>query len=1225
MANQWRWVGACTALTWMLGAASLWGQPAFSVDFQGPPIAAPDSFPPGIPITEADILLPAPAGIAAPGPLPVPGTIIAGGPPPAAGPHLGLPLYAGAVGHAPGVPGMVEVDALSYGTDPPVRPGPPFVYSFSVDEFAVGVGPLVAFPPTVFSEGALGALEASADVYCSFPPGALPVPPVPPGAFPPPGNGLLFDGDGLAPPAGSLFGAVVPGLGVVEPNPPAVGLPDAAGNLDALDVDTAGPVFPVYFSLDSAFVDPIEGPPANSGSAAANFGFVGGDVLMKAAPGPVPVAIWAPAAAMGLDLFGPGTDDLDGLIVAENGCPGYQPAPAMFAWGPCGGLCPCGLGDMVLFSVRRGSAAIGLPDSNFGAPIEPGDILQPPIPFAVGAAPGIFISAESLGLSTLRAGFVMADDVDALDVSNDCNLNSIPDRVEIAFGLGTDCNGNGVPDACEVICGDGLCDPLCNETSCNCPVDCGPPPLVETPGLDCTDGFDNDCDGPRDCADPDCAADPACACGNGICTPPENPCTCPADCGLPAAEVPGPFCSDAIDNDCDGFIDCADPGCATDPFCLCGDGICAPPEIPCTCPADCGLPTATETGLCADTIDNDCDGPIDCADPDCAGDPACLCGDGVCAPPENPCTCPVDCGLPMLTEVGRCADGIDNDCDGPIDCADPDCAGDPACTCGDGVCAPPENPCTCPIDCGLPAPEGLGLTCADGIDNDCDGFIDCADPGCAGNPACVCGNGVCTPPENQCNCPIDCGPPTITEVGLCTDGLDNDCDGPTDCADPDCIGDPACLCGNGACDPGENPCNCAVDCGPVALNEVPGTTCTDGIDNDCDGPIDCADPDCTTDPACLCGDGICLPTEICTCPADCGVPPAVETPGLNCTDGLDNDCDNRTDCADLDCASDPACLCGNGTCSPGENPCNCPADCGAVGAETPGAACSDGIDNDCDGDIDCADVGCIGDPNCPCCDGDVNNNGTIDQVDLLLVGNCVNCVGPQVPACDVNCDGNIDLLDFGDELCLLFFPPAQCCPMPDGACLGTNLAQSCVVVPQAVCTLLSGTYLGDGVDCPPGAGDCNGNGIGDGCELQCSTNLDCDDANVCTCDRCLCNVCFHQPVQYGDANCDCIPPNLDDILCVLNGFQNYASCPAADIHPPCTGQGIINLDDILAVLAAFAGTNPCFMQCSVSCPVGACCDGATCALDTPIGCITDGHVYKGDGSLCPPLVPNPCP
>ncbi len=115
---------------------------------------------------------------------------------------------------------------------------------------------------------------------------------------------------------------------------------------------------------------------------------------------------------------------------------------------------------------------------------------------------------------------------------------------------------------------------------------------------------------------------------------------------------------------------------------LCGNGVCQPPaESPCNCVLDCGAPTASENGLCADGQDNDCDGAIDCADTDCAGDPACHCPDGVCDPTlgENPCTCPADCGGPLASETGFCTDGQDNDCDGAIDCADTDCAGDPAC------------------------------------------------------------------------------------------------------------------------------------------------------------------------------------------------------------------------------------------------------------------------------------------------------------------------------------------------------------------------------------------------------------------------------------------------------------------------------------------------------------------------------------------------------------------
>jgi hypothetical protein len=49
-----------------------------------------------------------------------------------------------------------------------------------------------------------------------------------------------------------------------------------------------------------------------------------------------------------------------------------------------------------------------------------------------------------------------------------------------------------------------------------------------------------------------------------------------------------------------------------------------------------------------------------------------------------------------------------------------------------------------------------------------------------------CGDGVCDPTEDSCQCLADCGPPPPNE-DACVDGLDNDCDGLADAADDDCI------------------------------------------------------------------------------------------------------------------------------------------------------------------------------------------------------------------------------------------------------------------------------------------------------------------------------------------------------------------------------------------------------------------------------------------------------
>lgn len=59
------------------------------------------------------------------------------------------------------------------------------------------------------------------------------------------------------------------------------------------------------------------------------------------------------------------------------------------------------------------------------------------------------------------------------------------------------------------------------------------------------------------------------------------------------------------------------------------------------------------------------------------------------------------------------------------------------------------------------------------------------------------------------------------------------------------------VCGDGNCDPGENECSCAGDCGTPPSTE---SVCDDGVDEDCDGEADCADPtgECDFDPVCAC-------------------------------------------------------------------------------------------------------------------------------------------------------------------------------------------------------------------------------------------------------------------------------------------------------------------------------------------------------------------------------------
>ncbi len=119
-------------------------------------------------------------------------------------------------------------------------------------------------------------------------------------------------------------------------------------------------------------------------------------------------------------------------------------------------------------------------------------------------------------------------------------------------------------------------------------------------------------------------------------------------------------CVDSRDDDeyvnCELYVDSA-------PFC--GDLTCDTGEDSCSCPGDCDAPLADETLYCTDSMDNDCDGEIDCDDTDCSGHPSCSStsecnNDYICDPEEDCNNCPNDCaGKSNGKPSGRycCGDG----------------------------------------------------------------------------------------------------------------------------------------------------------------------------------------------------------------------------------------------------------------------------------------------------------------------------------------------------------------------------------------------------------------------------------------------------------------------------------------------------------------------------------------------------------------------------------------
>jgi hypothetical protein len=285
--------------------------------------------------------------------------------------------------------------------------------------------------------------------------------------------------------------------------------------------------------------------------------------------------------------------------------------------------------------------------------------------------------------------------------------------------------------------------------------------------------------------------------------------------------------------------------------------------------------------------------------------------------------------------------------------------------------------------------EPLDPGCSDGRDNDLDGRIDGEDAGCTG-------------PDDQ----DERDPPG--DPGQCNDGEDNDDDGLIDYPyDPGCLTrggedetDPevAPQCSNGIDDDGDGSTDFPVDPGCQArgdddeVDPRPRARCSNRLDDDMDGLVDYPnDPGCESagdgteddvgETACSNGrdddrDGIAdFPFDQgCSSAADLDetdeeVPPV-------CSNGLDDDEDGRTDFPiDYGCAyaADPSEAnpgfppqCGNerdddndGRADFPDDPgCRFAADASEVNEGEIPPRCSDGVDNDLDGLVDLADIGC---------------------------------------------------------------------------------------------------------------------------------------------------------------------------------------------------------------------------------------------------------------------------